>query len=75
MNVNHYIRLLEKVDTRILDLAKQYQKGRVSASDTAVSFEFTERWFRDSGIYEISPEYQLELMERFIKDKCKWKKI
>jgi len=37
-------------------------------------YDFTEGWFRTSGIYDLWPEYQQALMERFIADKCTWKK-
>lgn len=37
--------LIDKVDTNILNLAKQYQNGRVSENDTKVTFNFTERWY------------------------------
>jgi len=70
--VNHYTRLLDSVDTKILDLAKQYQKGRVSEDDTPVAFDFTEGWFRTSGLYGLCPEYQMRFMEAFIAARCRW---
>ena len=48
---NQYEMLLNKVDTQILALCKQYQIGRVSEKDTSVSFDFTEGWFRTSGLF------------------------
>jgi len=50
-HVLHYVRLLDKVDTRVLDLAKQHQKSRVSENDTTVPiYDFTEGWFYTDGI-------------------------
>jgi len=60
--VNHYTRLIDKVDTNVLKFCKQYQMGRVSKNDTMVSFNFTERWFRESGIYNLPGKRQMELI-------------
>jgi hypothetical protein len=46
----------------------------VSSDDTTVSTDFTERWFRDSGLYDLSPQYQEKLLGEFIADKCNWRK-
>jgi len=46
--------LLRNTDTELLDFCKYHQKGRVSKKDTTVSFEFTEGWFRDSGLYDLT---------------------
>lgn len=64
-NVQNHVRVLNKVDTEILHLARGHQEGRVSDNDTEVSFNFTERWFRNSGLYDIqtdptaTPEYEM----------------
>jgi len=50
-----YSALLGNILTRILDLCRQYQKGRVSEKLTGVSFDFTEGWFRTSGLYDLKP--------------------
>jgi site-specific DNA-methyltransferase (adenine-specific) len=52
--VNNYTRLIKTVDTGILELARQHQKGRVSGDDTTVSFDFSEYWFRNSGLYDLN---------------------
>ena len=39
-----YKSLLNNTVTRILDLAKQHQKGRVTEDVTNVTFDFTEGW-------------------------------
>jgi len=72
--VNNYLMLLDKIDTNILNLAKTHQEGRVSKNDTMVSFNFTERWFRDSGLYDLCEDYQLRFMKSLIKDRCIWSK-
>ncbi|NPD90684.1 MAG: ParB N-terminal domain-containing protein [Asgard group archaeon] len=72
--INQYTMLLNKIDTKILDLIKQHQMGRVSDNDTMVTFSFTERWFRDSGLYDLNEKYQLDCMQRFIADKFQWSK-
>jgi len=72
--VLNYILLLNKIDTQVLDLTRQHQIGRVSKNDTTVSFDFSEGWFRTSGLYDLQPKYQLQCMESFIDDKCKWSK-
>lgn len=51
--VNHHTRLLEQVDTEVVGLAREHQQGRVSSDDTVVS-SFSEGWFRNSGLYELS---------------------
>ena len=40
----------------------------------APTFNFTEGWFRTSGLYDLPAKYQLRLMEAFIADKCRWTK-
>lgn len=50
--VSQYIMLQDKVATSVLDLAKQHQEGRVAESATHVAFNFTEGWFRTSGLYD-----------------------
>jgi DNA-binding transcriptional MerR regulator len=88
--VMQYSALLGNILTRILDLCRQYQKGRVSEKLTGVSFDFTEGWFRTSGLYDLKPviyqiieeekpvnyetNFQEKVIKNFIKDNCKWNK-
>jgi hypothetical protein len=51
--------LLNSIVTDVLGLAKKHQTGRVTENVTNVTF--TEGWFRDSGLYDLQPEYQLRL--------------
>jgi len=56
--VKNYSRTIESIGTRVLDFAKDHQNGRVPDNGTNVpSFDFTEGWFRDSGIYGQHWEY------------------
>ena len=71
--VSLYLMLSDKIATTILNSCKQHQLGRVAEDATMVAFNFTERWFRDSGLYDI-PEYQERLINGFIADKCNWNK-
>ena len=41
----------------ILKMALEHQKGR-GIDEYAQGHNFTERWFRDSGLYELNSEYQ-----------------
>ena len=68
--VAQYIRLLNEIVTPILDIARKHQKERVTKDVTGVTFNFTEYWFRTSGIYELNDDNQLKLMNWFIDNKC-----
>ena len=50
--LKQYNSLLLKIVTPTLILCKQYQNGRVTKEVTIVTFDFTEGWFRSSGLYE-----------------------
>lgn len=56
--VARYIMLLEKVVTQVLALAREHQKERVTKNVTAVIFNFTEGWFRNSGLCDLCEKYQ-----------------
>ena len=70
--VSQYVMLADRVATQVLDLAKAHQEGRVAEDATHVAFDFTEGWFRNSGIYRLWPEYQQALMQGFITDRFNW---
>ena len=59
--VRNYIFVLDKIGTGVLDLARKYQNGRVPRNGTIVPFDFTEGWFRDSGLYALCEKYQLPM--------------
>lgn len=69
-----YIKLLSSIVAQVLELAKQHQKGRASCDDASATFDFTEGWFRTSGLYNLCPDYQQQFMEEFKKRKFKWSK-
>ena len=56
--ISQYAMLQDKVATSVLDLAKERQEGRVADIATTGN-NFTERWFRDSGLYDLEEKYQL----------------
>ena len=64
--VKQYSALLSTVVTQVLNLARQYQIGRVTPEVTFATFNFTEGWFRNSGLYDLCEKYQLALIEAFI---------
>jgi DNA modification methylase len=55
-------------------LCKQCQNGRVSENLTSVTFDFSEGWFRTSGLYDLTEQYQLKLFDSFKTDKFNWNK-
>ena len=64
--VSQFIMVLENVATEVLEFCKLHQEGRVASNATNVAFNFTEGWFRDSGIYDLPPHRQIR--EQLIKD-------
>jgi len=69
--VSDYVRLLDNVAPEVSGLARAHRDGR-GAENAPNGAMFTEGWFRNSGIYELQPEYQRRLMEWFIEEqKCK----
>jgi DNA modification methylase len=63
---------LTKISASVMELAKQYQSGR--ADGKYASADFTEGWFRSSGICDIEEKYQTKLFESFKADKFNWNK-
>ena len=70
--VSDYNNVLERLSATVLEIAKEHQNGR--AEKKSAMADFTERWFRDSGLYALCEKYQLRFMEGFIADSCNWKK-
>jgi site-specific DNA-methyltransferase (adenine-specific) len=78
--VKDHCRLLDGVGAKILELALEHQEcGAPQNGANAPFFNFTEGWFRNSGIYELkdnekeeSEEYQLAFLRWFIdEEECK----
>ena len=70
--VRNYIFVLDKIGTEVLDLARKYQNGRAPKIGAFAPFDFTEGWFRNSGLYDLCEKYQLRFMNTFIENKCQW---
>ena len=58
--VARYNQILENVVTGVRETARKHQEGRVTGDVTNVTFTFTEGWFRNSGIYELTERCQRE---------------
>lgn len=71
--IKKYSMLLSKVPT-VLNLCKQHQIGRGTKKVPRGTFDFTEYWFRTSGLYNLCETYQLKLINAFIADKFNWNK-
>lgn len=54
---SQYTTLLANVATPVLELARGHQEGRVADDATAVA-NFTEYWFRTTGLYDLDAEWQ-----------------
>ena len=70
--VPRFNNIVNKIVTQVLDKCKSIQAGRVTNNVTDVTFNFTEGWFRNSGLYELNEHYQNKIIDRFIIDKCNW---
>jgi hypothetical protein len=51
--------VLERLSATVLEIAKEHQNGR--AEKKSAMADFTERWFRDSGLYALCEKYQLQM--------------
>lgn len=68
VQVKQYSRLLGNVVTEVREVARQHQAEDVTTGVTSVTFAFTEGWFRNSGIYDLEPEYQMRFMRWFLEE-------
>jgi len=69
--VKKYSALLSNIKVpKVIEISRKYQKGRGTNKVPMGTFNFTERWFRDSGIYDLNKDNQLKLMNWFIDNKC-----
>ena len=53
--VSDYNNALEKTSAEVLVLAKTWQNGRAEKKSAVA--DFTEGWFRNSGLYELHPQF------------------
>ena len=63
-NISRYSILINNISPSFLERAKQSQSGR-GESVSPTGYNFTERWFRDSGLYDLNEEFQLLFFEKF----------
>ena len=69
--IKNHVTLRSKIGTQILIFAKSFQSGRVPEFGTNVpkneqevnTFDFTEGWFRSSGLYDLRDEFGNPLAE------------
>ena len=64
-------KVLDSIGADILVIAKEHQEGRVPKNGTLVPMDFTEGWFRNSGLYDLGEDKQLEFMTWFVTAKAK----
>jgi hypothetical protein len=64
--VQGYLELATKVVAKVLDMAQQRQEGRATPDVATATFDFTEGWFRNSGLYELWPCYQYRVMNELL---------
>ena len=53
--VKNYSALQSSIVPNILNLHKIFQQGRGTEEVPTVTFNFTEGWFRNSGLYDLRP--------------------
>jgi len=72
--IKNYSMLANKIVPQCLEICKTLQCGLGTKKVPSVAFDFTEGWFRTSGLYGLNEKYQLECIQRFINDKSRWSK-
>ena len=62
--VKKYSALLSNIKVpKVIEISRKYQKGRGTNKVPTGTYDFTERWFRASGIYDLNKDNQLKLMK------------
>lgn len=61
--VKRYCVLIDKIVPEVLEITKGIQNGRGTEKVPMGTFDFTERWFRDSGLYDLCEVYQKKLLD------------
>lgn len=56
--VKSHSALLSNIVSPVLNLAREHQKGRETSGVSGETFDFTEYWFRTSGLYDLEAEWQ-----------------
>lgn len=58
--VKKYSALLTNAVPKVLEIAREYQEGRGTCEVPNGTFNFTEGWFRNSGLYDLDAGWQAE---------------
>lgn len=72
--IRDHIKIIKSIGAQNLDLCKINQKGRAPKDGANATFDFTEGWFRTSGLYDLCEKYQRRCLQEFIDEKCNWSK-
>jgi ParB-like chromosome segregation protein Spo0J len=62
--VKDYIKLINSIGANILEIAKNNQIGRAPQIGAIAPFNFTEGWFRNSGLYELFTKEEYKGLEK-----------
>ena len=54
-------RIIESIVADVLDLCKKHQIGRVTQNVAIATFDFSEGWFRYSGLYDLIKTHQIKI--------------
>jgi len=58
--VKNYSALLFNIVSHNLNYAKNHQTKRETKKVSEATFDFTEKWFRNSGLYDLNSFYQMD---------------
>lgn len=72
--VADYFQIIKNFSAENLEFCKNNQKGRALKNSALALFDFTEGWFRTSGLYDLQEQYQKRCLQEFIDEKCNWSK-
>ena len=80
IKIKNHVTLRSKIGTQILVFAKTFQRDLAPKNGafapknerSVTTCDFTEGWFRTSGLYELEADDQMKVMEWFcVEEKCK----
>ena len=70
-NLKQYSNLLNKIGYKVLEKCNLIECNAVSKKSYNVTF--TEGWFRNSGLYDLSEDSQLIFFDKYKSDNFTWK--
>jgi site-specific DNA-methyltransferase (adenine-specific) len=73
-SIKDRMKIISDIGADILEKCKANQIGRAPTNGACAPFNFTEGWFRTSGLYELNEYYQTNTIDKFINDKGGWSK-